>query len=215
MAGAGQGRVRSDLHRPADLLQLQTHGRRVRCAARPCAAAGHGHGPARTRWGAVLLQQLPPLQAGPGTGGEVPGRGYLRPDPGQGLPAQPADTPQLADYPPAVTAHPRLCTSTRPGCECGLGRFAPRAVLLHPSRDFPAPKPGFSPNRRGTRPGSAAVGYVGGAAAVDVGEDQVQGFAAAAGGGVVDDGGDGPALAVVVAGDAGDGADVAQGAGLD
>src|SRR5690554_6643654 len=103
--------------------------------------------------------------------------------------------------------------STRPGCECGLGRFAPRAVLLHPSRDFPAPKPGFSPNRRGTRPGSAAVGYVGGAAAVDVGEDQVQGFAAAAGGGVVDDGGDGPALAVVVAGDAGDGADVAQGAG--
>src|SRR5690606_36920109 len=62
---------------------------------------------------------------------------------------------------------------------------------------------------------SAAVGYVGGAAAVDVGEDQVQCFSAAAGGGVVYDGGDGPALAVVVAGDAGDGADVAQGAGLD
>src|SRR5690606_28278129 len=79
----------------------------------------------------------------------------------------------------------------------------------------PTAQPGFSPNRRGTRPGSAAVGYVGGAAAVDVGEDQVQGFAAAAGGGVVDDGGDSPALAVVVAGDAGDGADVAQGAGLD
>src|SRR5690606_33877004 len=54
------------------------------------------------------------------------GRGYLRPDPGQGLPAQPADTPQLADYPPAVTAHPRPCRSTRPGCE---GRSA---GALHP-----------------------------------------------------------------------------------
>src|SRR5690606_1219242 len=50
----------------------------------------------------------------------------LRPDPGQGLPAQPADTPQLADYPPAVTAHPRPCRSTRPGCE---GRSA---GALHP-----------------------------------------------------------------------------------
>src|SRR5690606_20128112 len=76
-----------------------------------------GHGPSGTRRGAVFLQQLPPLQAGPGTGGEVPGRGYLRPDPGQGLPAQPADTPQPADYPPAVTAHPRPRSSTRPGCE--------------------------------------------------------------------------------------------------
>src|SRR5690606_36113483 len=111
---------------PADLLQLQTHGRRVRCAARPCAAAGHGHGPSGTRRGAVFLQQLPPLQAGPGPGGEVRGRGYLRPDPGQGLPAQPADAPQLAEYPPAVTARPRPCRSTRPGCE---GRSA---GVLHP-----------------------------------------------------------------------------------
>src|SRR5690554_1429641 len=96
----------------------------------------------------------------------------------------------------------------------GRTRCSGRTSLSHRG-GAPTAKPGFSPNRGSTRPGSAAVGYVGGAAAVDVGEDQVQGFAAAAGGGVVYDGGDGPALAVVVAGDAGDGADVAQGAGLD
>src|SRR5690606_30303317 len=104
------------------------------------------------RRGAVFLQQLPPLQAGPGTGGEVPGRGYLRPDPGQGLPAQPADTPQLAEYPPPVTAHPRPCRSTRPGCEwSGLGvlaglRFRTGAVLLQmklpPPRTVGTPAPG-------------------------------------------------------------------------
>src|SRR5690554_2676805 len=141
MAGAGQGRVRPDLHRPADLLQLQTHGRRVRCAARPCAAAGHGHGPSGTRRGAVFLQQLPPLQAGPGTRGEIPGRGYLRPDPGQGLPAQPADTPQLADYPPPVTPRPGRVGAPAPGAN-GVAqvRYTPAVrgrAGARPSQAFP------------------------------------------------------------------------------
>src|SRR5690606_20725453 len=35
--------------------------------------------------------------------------------------------------------------------------FAPRAVLLRPNRDSPTSKPGFSSNRRSTRPGCEGV----------------------------------------------------------
>src|SRR5690606_37456140 len=65
------------------------------------------------------------------------------------------------------------------------------------------------------RPGSAAVRHVGRSAAVDVGEHAVQRLPRATGGGVVDDGGHRPALAVVVPGDPGYRSDVAQGSGLD
>ncbi len=66
--------VRTDLHRPADLLQLQAHGRRIRRAARPRRTARPGHGAAGAGRGAVFLQQLPQVRTGRERAGPLCGR---------------------------------------------------------------------------------------------------------------------------------------------
>ncbi|GAE59860.1 hypothetical protein XPN_1766, partial [Xanthomonas arboricola pv. pruni MAFF 301427] len=70
LAGSRARAFRRDLLRPADLLQLRTR-RRLRHPARARAAVARGSGAPGAGWGAVFLQQLPPLQAGRGTGGRV------------------------------------------------------------------------------------------------------------------------------------------------
>ncbi len=82
LAGRQPGQLRPDLHRPADLLQFQAHGRGVRCAARSCAVAGLGHGTPGARRGAVLLQQLPQIPARSESGRAICRRGDQSSDPG-------------------------------------------------------------------------------------------------------------------------------------
>src|SRR5690606_23593401 len=98
-ARAGLAPLGPDLLRPAELLQLQAHGRELRRAARSRRADPPLRHAAAARRAAVVLDQPAPLQPRRGRAAWALGRGHEAHDPAR-LRAQ-------VDHPP-VLRHPTL-----------------------------------------------------------------------------------------------------------